>query len=153
MNLTQGQVTVFDKILLEPILEKRWYAQRMSSGIFYAVTAVNKRKIMMHTEIMMLYGDFLIGREVDHIDHNTLDNRKCNLRVVTHSQNMKNCNIRINNKSGYVGVILTKSGKYRAQITSNGIAYYLGTFSCPIQAAKKYNEMAIQFGFEMLNNV
>ena len=51
--------------------------------------------------------------QVDHINHDTLDNRKRNLRVVTVSQNNMNKDVRSDNTSGHTGVTFDKkSGKY-----------------------------------------
>ena len=57
---------------------------------------------------------------VDHINHNTLDNRKSNLRVVTKSQNQMNCD--------YKGVYLCKNGKYIAKIKINQKQIHLGSY-------------------------
>lgn len=57
---------------------------------------------------------------VDHINHNPLDNRKSNLRIVTRSQNQMNVN--------YKGVTTTKSNKYYAYIKINGKMLNLGVY-------------------------
>lgn len=58
---------------------------------------------------------------VDHINHNTLDNRKRNLRIVTKSQNQMNAN--------YKGVYKIKSnGKWLAKIKLNGKQIHLGVY-------------------------
>lgn len=57
---------------------------------------------------------------VDHINHNTLDNRKCNLRIVTKSQNQMNSN--------YKGVHTRKNGKFYAHIKLNGKMLNLGVY-------------------------
>lgn len=57
---------------------------------------------------------------MDHINHNTLDNRKCNLRIVSKSQNQMNCN--------YKGVSRTKSGKFYAYIKINQKQINLGAY-------------------------
>lgn len=57
--------------------------------------------------------------DVDHINHNILDNRKNNLRKVNTSQNMQNRKCK-----GYV----YNKGKYRAYISRNGITYNLGRY-------------------------
>ena len=57
---------------------------------------------------------------VDHINHNTLDNRECNLRIVTKSQNQMNVN--------YKGVYELQDEKYYAYIKLNGKQYNLGVY-------------------------
>lgn len=65
---------------------------------------------------------------VDHINGNGLDNRKCNLRAASKSQNAMNQKMRIDNTSGYKGIRPLPSGNYTARITVNGKKVYLGTF-------------------------
>lgn len=60
-------------------------------------------------------------RDVDHINHNRLDNRKDNLRICTRSQNIMNIGIRSNNTSGITGVSWSKTyHKWFIQIMING---------------------------------
>ena len=76
--------------------------------------------------------------EIDHINGKPYDNRRSNLRLVTHADNMKNQAMRADNKSGYADVWENKGwGKpWTAQITFNGIRHYLGHFDTPEEAAK-----------------
>lgn len=70
--------------------------------------------------------------QVDHINHNTLDNRKSNLRKVTCREN--NCNKR-NNKSGFAGVRWHSQGnKWNARITIKGKEKSLGMFKTKEEA-------------------
>ena len=67
--------------------------------------------------------------DVDHINHNTKDNRKSNLRVVTRSQNNMNRSLQSNNTSGVTGVCFDKRlGKWSARITVNKQTINLGLF-------------------------
>lgn len=83
---------------------------------------------------------------IDHKNHNTLDNRKENLRVATVSQNQMNTGIRINNTSGATGVYKYKSAeKWFARIKINQKTIHLGTFNsfedalnARIKAEEKY---------------
>ena len=66
------------------------------------------------------------GMTVDHINRNTLDNRKCNLRIVTQFQNNQN---QSHNTSGKVGVSFCKQNrKYKAYIKVNGKQISLGYY-------------------------
>lgn len=67
---------------------------------------------------------------MDHINHNTLDNRKCNLLVVSNGENMQNRRgAAKNSKSGVRGVYWDKKNKrWRAQIGLNGKVIRVGDF-------------------------
>lgn len=86
----------------------------------YAVSSKkgNKNcKLLMHRVIMAVEDGML----VDHINHDTLDNRKCNLRICTYSQNYMNEGLRPDNTSGVRGVSYdSKRNKWIAQIQAKG---------------------------------
>jgi len=78
-------------------------------------------------------------QEVDHIDGNTLNNSKCNLRLVTRAQN--NTNRTAYNKSGSKGV--WKNGNsWVAQIRVDGKLQYLGSWPIKSFAEKAFEEAA-----------
>ena len=67
---------------------------------------------------------------VDHINHDTYDNRKKNLRVITQSQNIMNSKLQKNNKSGISGVYFDDDYKrWMARITKNREVILLGSFA------------------------
>ena len=84
----------------------------------YAVANINGKVTKMHRLIMGVTSDKLV---VDHINGNTFDNRKANLRVCTQKDNSRNC------KSKH-GIRLTPFGKYHARIFVNGEEKYIGSF-------------------------
>lgn len=94
-----------------------------------------QRTIYMHRVIMGLgYGD---ERSVDHINGDVLDNRRQNLRVVSHAENMQNTAARRTSTSRYRGVSrFRNSGRWRAQATVSGRNHYLGIFDSELEAAK-----------------
>lgn len=69
-----------------------------------------------------------LGLEVDHINGNPSDNRKLNLRIVSHLENMQNKKIYKNNASGIIGVSQRRNGKWYARIMVDGNEMWLGTF-------------------------
>lgn len=83
------------------------------------------------------------GEEVDHINGDTLDNRRINLRIVTRAQNMWNRKLNKNNKSGYKGV--SKDGNlWRAAIQKNKQRITLGWFKTPKEAHEAYCKAAAE---------
>jgi hypothetical protein len=92
-------------------------------------------------------------REVDHINHNRLDNQKFNLRVCTKEENQYNAVLRKDNKSGYKGVYL-KGDKWYTSIVYAGKQIYLGRFLTAKEGALAYNEAAKKYygNFAKLNS-
>ena len=95
-----------------------------------------KKKVYLHRYIMGITDPSVV---VDHINGNTLDNRKENLRVCTVAEN--NCN-RTNkrNSTGYKGVRKdgSKERPYTARIQHKRKVYLLGSFASPEEAHEAY---------------
>lgn len=96
-----------------------------TKGNFFYIRARNyklKQDIFLHRLIM----NCPKGKEVDHINHNILDNRKNNLRIVTHTENNRNNK---NNSSGVTGVYYRKSkNKYEVFIEKDRKRKWLGAY-------------------------
>lgn len=89
--------------------------------------------IKLHRIIM----DVDSSKLVDHKNWDKSDNRKCNLRIATKSQNNVNIKLKSNNSTGYQGVTLNKvTNHYVARISLNGKRIYLGTFQTFEEAVK-----------------
>lgn len=77
------------------------------------------------------------AKGVDHINGDSLDNRKENLRVVAHKHNTQNFGVRYDNKSGYRGVSWSTSRKkWCAYVRLNGVNKNLGRYDHVEEAAK-----------------
>ncbi len=132
----------------------RWgYAK--NTKVILKKTSETKRKaisLYMHRIIMGAEK----GEIVDHLNGNTLDNRKSNLRFCTASQSQWNKGARRDNKSGYKGVYFNKRERvWNARIGYLGKGIDLGRFKLPEDAAKAYNEAAKKYHgeFAFLNKV
>src|ERR1051326_1710442 len=91
LKLPCGRIVLFDSEDEKLIGEFKWHSLVLKRNIYAAGKKTGKRsemQVTMHRVIMGLnFGDKL---EVDHINGNGLDNRRSNLRLVTHSQNIAN---------------------------------------------------------------
>lgn len=139
--LTQGQVSLVDDEDYAWLSLYRWHAVRDDCiNGFYAsrnIAVSSKQKAMrMHRTLLGLkFGD---KSRADHINGDTLDNRKCNLRIATSKQNSFNRKRASNNKSGFKGVYWKKEhGKWAAQCKINNIGH-IGYFSNKRDAAQAY---------------
>lgn len=90
--------------------------------------------------------EFLLGRapdglEWDHIDRDRLNNKRSNLRAVTHSFNLHNRGAQRNNRTGHPGVVYRDQFKtYRAQIKVMGKMIHIGSFKTLESAVKARTE-------------
>ena len=88
---------------------------------------------------------------VDHINHNPLDNRKCNLRLVTPAQNNYNKGIQPYNTSGEIGVYYNKrKDRWVAQIIYQGknhCVYCKSKEEAKIARIKLENELFKEYGY------
>lgn len=83
---------------------------------------------------------------IDHINNNSLDNRKSNLRLCTKRENSLNCIKRVKGTSLYKGVHYEEGRKkYTAQIMVNRKHIFLGRFKTEDQAAMAYNIAALKY--------
>lgn len=156
IKLFNGKEVLVDEEDYRYLCKYTWSYQKTKSGKEYArreKEIKGKRTVfLMHREILSVKK----GQEIDHINGNGLDNRKNNLRLCIHQQNMMNRKLHKNNTSGYKGVWKVKrkdKEKWIAEIWVNTQKINLGAFFDIRQAAEKYNEAAnLYFGkFANLN--
>ena len=122
----KGEKYLFDKEDYELIKNYCWY---MNDNGYLVAHVVNSGKhIRLHRLIMNCISDSSIL--IDHINHNTLDNRKNNLRMVAYQQNAMNTRRKDSNISGTTGVSWDKEKKkWCATITYNYKTIFLGYYS------------------------
>lgn len=123
IELAKGEITLLD-IELAPELEKRfWYLSAQG----YAITRMYGSLYLMHLLVM---GTPPLGKVTDHINRNKLDNRKENLRFVSHKENHDNTLTKLRTNSNGVGVDRTH-GTFKAYYFNEilGKRINVGTFS------------------------
>lgn len=129
----------FDLDDYEKIKDYCWYINKEGYVITHMPTIDKKRPtIKMHR----LLTDANKEEVVDHKNHITIDNRKCNLRKCKQNQNSKNIKLAINNTTGCTGVYRDKRypNTYFAKIITDGNPIYLGSYNNFFDAVKARKE-------------
>lgn len=91
----------------------------------------------INTKKLILFHQIIGCKNYDHINRNTLDNRKENLRMCTHQENSRNRSKQKNNTSGFIGIYWNKSKKkWTSQIHINKKVKFLGIFEDKEEAIK-----------------
>lgn len=98
----------------------------------YAECVIDNSTVKMHRLIV----NAKESQHVDHIDGDTLNNQRENLRLCNRFQNQQNRKLNSNSTTGHKGVKLMPNGKYRARVQAFGVRYSLGCFDTPQEAAK-----------------
>ena len=149
LNLFNGGCALIDDDDLPLVANGRWKRFTAAPGYHYVATR-GKRPMLLHRWLMLPPS----GMVVDHINGDTLDNRRENLRVCTHQQNMRNRRKARIGACTYKGVYF-RAGKNRwhANIKENGRHVHLGSFRTQEAAAAAYDIAALlRFGeFACLN--
>jgi hypothetical protein len=170
--LTKGKVAIVDAADFEWLSQWKWHYSAASDGRHgYARRAIylgggsgapKLRRIKMHREIM----DAPVGIMVDHVNGDTLDNRRRNLRLAHDWQNGANRSANSNKPHPYKGVYYVKpkssDGPWKCWVailvestTGKKRRHSLGMYHTPQEAAQAYNQAAKEyFGeFALLNDV
>jgi len=145
IKLTQGKYALVDDSDYGWLSRWKWHLTKQG----YAATdgkMINRKggkKFLMHRLIMWLKpGNKL---QVDHKNHNKLDNRKCNIRTCTPSQNNQN------RKGKNKGISYCKqTKKWKARICYLKDRIWLGRYTSKVKAQKVYNQMAKKLFGEFL---
>ena len=148
--LTQGQFAKVSPEDFDWLMQWKWGAlwDDHSKGFYarhsFVIEGKKRGSIKMHRLILGLAkGD---KRHADHENHDTLDNRRSNLRIATLAESSQNRRIRKDSKIGFKGVS-DVYGRYQAKITVNGKTIHLGYRSTAeaahrelyVPAAEKYH--------------
>jgi hypothetical protein len=148
----EGLYTLVDREDFEKFGHLKWTLNTYG----YAYANIKQLETKKHKTFYLhrLLMDNPEGLQVDHINHDRLDNRKENLRICTSTENNRNRTKRLDTPNKYKGVSL-RNKKYRAAVKIAGKTIHLGYFKTQEEAAMAYNEAAyIYFGeFAKLNKV
>ena len=138
--LTQGKVAVIDAADVLCVSQHRWFAVKGNgrrSPVYYAATKMNHRTVFIHRLL------FSCRQDIDHINGDGLDNRRCNIRVCSNAENSRNKRHFDGGTSRYKGVSWDKrSHVWHALIKVNYRSISLGRFSCEADGARAYDTAA-----------
>lgn len=142
--LTRGYEAIIDSKDIGLVEDYNWHSL-ITQGKVYAVrtqsTPDGKRKVLLHRVLLGVAS----GVHVDHINGDTLDNRRTNLRECSNQQNQYNSKKPKTNTSGYKGVSWYKPyKKWRATIRISGKKKHLGYFSDLQEAYQAYCQASLE---------
>ena len=150
--LTQGKFAIIDDVDYESVNRFKWYLNspgyaRTGVSLGYINGKEKKSKMVLHRLIMRPPK----GMQVDHINHNTLDCRRANMRICTNQENARN-QAKYKGTSIFKGVYFNKRDvKWRAQIGYNGNQIHLGNFDNEEDGARAYDTAAKKLFGEFAN--
>lgn len=145
--LTQGKLALVDDKDFNWLDKWKWSAHYNNTK-WYAVRNDKGKIIKMHRLIISAK----VREEVDHIDGNSLNNCRSNLRLVTRAENLQNRSANHNSTSKFIGVYWENStNKWCAAIKKDGKTKKIGRFNSGEDAARARDKVAKEWGFLKMN--
>lgn len=134
-----GAVTLVDAVDIPLIANRSWSLTNGYATAHCRLSDPEPRKTLYLHRVLLDAPDRIF---VDHINGSKLDNRRCNLRLATNSQNLANMGPRSDNASGYRGVMWrAEKGRWYAQIGGRA-QKYIGYFDTAEEAARAWDAAA-----------
>ncbi len=142
--LTQGKAALVDAADYDWLSQWKWQASFRRT--FYAARSITRKPLHYTIQMHRLILAAPKGQLVDHINHDTLDNRRCNLRLADYQQNARNRRLSIKSTSGMPGITWNKKlSKWIAQIgIDRKERKHLGCFDSAEDAKLAYEVAARQ---------
>lgn len=128
---------IIDSEDLNKVCTYQWHIEKSRDNIYYGAASYKGKTLRIHRLILET------SLQVDHINHNGLDNRKCNLRECTNAENNRNKK-HSGSLSGYTGIRYNqKTGSYYVRIMVNKKEISLGAYKILSEAleARKAGEI------------
>ena len=150
ITLSKGYVALVDDEDYEDASRFKWSACEKGHNV-YALRNIRingkYHSLYLHRYLMSLS---CLGKHIDHIDGNGLNNRRENLRLCTNTENLRNQHSS-HGSSKYKGVSWHKRKKWMARIRVDGVDIYLGVYEEEEAAARAYDKAAKKHFGEFAN--
>lgn len=138
----EGLYEVSDQGNVRSFQRKKGLLKLMGDSYGYRQVHLSKNgkpvRYKVHRLVAALFLGLTSEMHVDHIDGTRSNNKVSNLRVCTLEENLRFTNVRKNKTSKFVGISVSKSGKWRAQIQVGKKKKWLGVFDTEEQAHTAY---------------
>ena len=149
LPLNNSNSTIIDLKSVEKVGEYNWYVT--DCGVKKYVRRGYKKGENRSSKLNLLHRfimDCPINKDIDHIDGDTLNNLKSNLRLCTHQQNMMNQKHQKRKLDGmcssmYKGVNFS-GGRWRSQISLNKKKIHIGYYFTELEAAYNYDRKSVE---------
>lgn len=147
VQLSKGFNTLVDEADYPLVATMAWHVALTRRNKVYACNHSRDRQPSnLHMNRFLMGSP--AGLQADHKNGDSLDNRRCNLRVCTLAENNRNKRKHAGGDSRYKGIYKhARSGapvRWGASIFSHGKRYHLGTFATEVEAARAYDAKAIE---------
>ena len=142
--LTQGYYTTLDDEDFDKLRSHLWHAAvqpEAHNQLVYANSRINGRHQNMHTVIL----PYVKGKEVNHKDHDGLNNRRMNLEYVTHGANIRHGRFR-SGSNDYRNIYPTPNGRWQVIVKVQQRLHYIGRYDTIDEALAARNASLLQRG-------
>ena len=141
IELNGGLFAIIDSRDFREVSKYRWYAMQWNGRITGVIAGSIVGNVLLHRVVMQPEAGF----DVDHRNGNPLDNRRCNLRLATRSQNCQNRQKRFGTVGSQYKGVFRSGRRWRAFIRVKGVRSHLGQFDSEMEAAIAYDDAARRF--------
>lgn len=123
--LTQGKFALVDADVYEYLMQWKWHYDKGYAAVNVYMGGGRKHPMRKRLSMHGVVNQTPAGFDTEHINRDRLDNRRANLRTVTHRENLYNNPPRPANISGIPGITFHKpNGKWRVKLGSTHIGIY-----------------------------
>ena len=135
---------IIDKEDYDLVKGHQWHIENSRKGLQYGQTTIKRNN---STKTIRIHRMLMPGAiQIDHVNHNGLDNRRCNLRACDNRQNNCNKKFQRNPKSGYTGIRYNeKVGSYYVRIMVHKKEISLGHYKTLEEALEARRQGEIQY--------